>query len=416
MKNIQKIILLIILAFYNFGLFANTKSKSVDEVINEKEKFENVIFDYSFDYIAKRNTESKYFRDLNYLSRVPIKVNETVHVKNRNYLGIANILDFRSYAFEAYKDEQKLILDIKDFSLPGKDWLPNNISNNKWCMKYHFDILQSKERETLIEYENWINYYDDEKLQNYVLSKQKSSSTKTWNELCTAIGNPEILITDCCVIIRGFFYYYCSYGFITDKNGNKLKVKWIRGNFENCFIDEFETIKDGHESIIEYYLDGDYLSIYIDGNKIELAKKCDDFDRQWKSLMETNSCDLSNITWPHHADGTSEYEDTIRYPDSLVIEEPEQIEIEEYDNSSELADSSSAPAENLDRPPFPDKKDPDYWKILEKYYPDEYPKLRFEYLQKRTKIINTVVIPCAIVFGIILLVVLVLVIRKKRAK
>lgn len=50
MKNIQKIILLIILAFYNFGLFANTKSKSVDEVINEKEKFENVIFDYSEGY------------------------------------------------------------------------------------------------------------------------------------------------------------------------------------------------------------------------------------------------------------------------------------------------------------------------------------------------------------------------------
>ena len=333
MKNIQKKILLIILAFYNFGLFANNETKTVDDLINEKEKFENVVFDYSFDYVAKRNTKSKYFYDLNYLFNVPIKVNEIVHVKNRNYLGIANILDFRSHAFEAYKDEQKLIWDIKDFALAGKDWLPNNITNNKWCMKYHFDVLKSEERETLREYENWINYYDDEKLQDYILSKQKSSVLGTWSEICVEAGNPEILITDCCVIIRGFFHYYCSYGFVTDKVENKLKVKWIRGDFEGCFIDKFETIKDGQESIIEFYLDGDYLTIYIDGNKIELAKKCDEFDRQWNSLIKNNHCDLSKVIWPHHVDGTSEYEDTIRYPEPIVIEEAEEIEIEEYDNT-----------------------------------------------------------------------------------
>ena len=127
--------------------------------------------------------------------------------------------------------------------------------------------------------------------------------------------------------------------------------------------------------------------------------------------------DLSDITWPHHADGTSEYEDTIRYPEQIAIEEPEQTEVEEYDNTDEETTYSDSQADNIDCPPFPSKEDSKYWDILEQYYPEDYEKLRFEYLQKRTKVINTVVISCSIIFGIIIIIAVVFtIIRKQRTK
>ena len=61
---------------------------------------------------------------------------------------------------------------------------------------------------------------------------------------------------------------------------------------------------------------------------------------QIENWIAEKSSDLSAVTWPHHADGTSEYEDTIRYPEQVIIEEPEEIEIEEYDSTVEETDAS----------------------------------------------------------------------------
>ncbi len=194
---------------------------------------------------------------------------------------------------------------------------------------------------------------------------------------------------------------------------------------QECFYPEtYLKYENLHNIKIFCEFDGDYLDIWINSKNEYMGRYYAvtlDTYKEISKLVETQEIDMSKIYYPRHADGSSDFDDEIK-PPMVKLAKPgyEKIDAEKLYNeqikTSKSSASSAAPAENLDRPPFPDKKDPDYWKILQKYYPDDYPPLRFEYLQKRTKIINTVVIPCAIVFGIAILVVLVLVIRKKRAK
>lgn len=295
-------------------------------------------------------------------------------------------------------------VDAENIRLKGYASASKELKNKNWIAKYAVDALFNKDINIVFKNEGDIPGYAAKTFTDF-------GDIKPWEYYMEV---PALKITNVDIHINFSLDRYL--GVFTQISNNKYESyslsiwNYIHGK---CIDD----LKEKENYTFTFKLDGDYLDLYVNNQYLITYVNVDkNVSEQYLNFVKSKTYATENLIWPHHADGTSEYEDTIRYPDPLVIEEPEQIEIEEYDNSSELAASSAAPAENLDRPPFPDKKDPDYWKILQEYYPDDYPPLRFEYLQKRTKIINTVVIPCAIVLGIILLAVLVLVIRKKRAE
>ena len=47
---------------------------------------------------------------------------------------------------------------------------------------------------------------------------------------------------------------------------------------------------------------------------------------QYNNLIQTNTCDLSKVTWPRHADGTSDYDDKIIMPELLISIENTDID------------------------------------------------------------------------------------------
>ena len=270
--------------------------------------------DYHFEYQAIRDTKSLKFRNRAYSAYdidIPIKKGELVKVWYD--LDVArSILDFDKYGFivEPQNYDDRLIVPMKDFGLPGKQRLPATIANNEWCLKYHYDVLKSKNRDTLSEYEWWINIYD-EKLSSFFERDPDGFLTYyNWYEVYKY--SPGILITDSCVTFDGFFYTYGAKGFVRDVYDNKIKVLWAQASYPRCFIDAFDSMKTSYESILEYELDGDFLKLKIDGSEIVLAKKSQDFDNQWTSLIQNNTCNLTKIIWPRHADGSCDYETAVR--------------------------------------------------------------------------------------------------------
>lgn len=269
--------------------------------------------DYHITYEAIRDTKSVKMKYYDYEDGINIKKGEEFTVCYETD-AFESILYYDKYGLIVTNQstDEELIVPFKDLGLPEKTRLPDFISSNKWCLNYHYDVLNSNNRETLSKYEWWINCFN-EKLRSYFdRDSEGNKRDSEWYEVYET--TPEIIITDSCISLYGFFYHYQAQGFVIDIDKNKIKVLWALSLYDRCFIDEFDSIKTSYESIIEYELDGDYLNLIIDGKKLSLVKKCSSFNSEWHDLMQKNSCNLSTIAWPRHADGTCDYEAEIKQP------------------------------------------------------------------------------------------------------
>ena len=73
----------------------------------------------------------------------------------------------------------------------------------------------------------------------------------------------------------------------------------------------YEQIDSGKYESLILHIDGDYIRIYSETNNehlITYVKISDNLEEQLISLFKDKVCDLSKVTWPRHADGSSDYE------------------------------------------------------------------------------------------------------------
>ena len=196
--------------------------------------------------------------------------------------------------------------------------IPKTFQNTFWFFDYYFDLLETEDYKYLSDNES---YYHPEN--EYVLS-QRDNKIPWYEEfvpLCLemsdyclfASGNNITHGYD--MIVRPELYsesiIKCEFVSLDYPHMSSILYKW------NIFSNTNE--------IIDLYLklDGDYLYVYkneineknflyrlIRGNRNTYDEIC--------NFVKTGNYDKSNIIWPHHADGTSEYEDTIRYPGEEV--------------------------------------------------------------------------------------------------
>ena len=107
------------------------------------------------------------------------------------------------------------------------------------------------------------------------------------------------------------------------KNIEKTKKGYkIVAEVSNTEVEEYEhdykflkeTFIVGSDITLILHIDGDYLSFYTETN--HLVVTCvlvdDVFKKQYRQLIANNTCDLSCVTWPRHADGSCDYETTVR--------------------------------------------------------------------------------------------------------
>ena len=106
------------------------------------------------------------------------------------------------------------------------------------------------------------------------------------------------------------------------KNIEKTKKGYkIVAEISNTEVEEYEhdykflkeTFIVGSDITLILHIDGDYLSFYTETNHLVVtcALVDDVFKKQYRQLIANNTCDLSRITWPRHADGSCDYETAV---------------------------------------------------------------------------------------------------------
>jgi len=111
-------------------------------------------------------------------------------------------------------------------------------------------------------------------------------------------------------------------GFFVEKinkieNGYKCDGLMNYGWGRKIFITN--PTKGKHTLYILY--DGDYINVYEDSkDKLLMTYAITDEKtlKEFNNLIITGKCDLSRVTWPRHADGTSDYDDKIIMPEPLI--------------------------------------------------------------------------------------------------
>ena len=82
--------------------------------------------------------------------------------------------------------------------------------------------------------------------------------------------------------------------------------------YSNSILKSFFSV--GYEAELKFIVDGNYLYVYTaDDNLLFTYAVVDsNFETEYSNLMKYDAVNLNNITWPRHADGSCDYETTVR--------------------------------------------------------------------------------------------------------
>ena len=192
-----------------------------------------------------------------------------------------------------------------DLFLPSNDSLPDDIKTNdekeRWISAYCYEILSSNAKETIFQYES------------YWKNEWYSSVGEEWHE---DIRPSNFMIFDNAIDILG---YDSSRGILLITSSEKVKdgikiglfIKYkIDTSSKDIFLHHFK--KGDQEMTLK--IDGDYLEMYFDGSKSPLMvfARTDDYwgiTEKLRAIARGEKADLSDVTWPRHADGSCDYED-----------------------------------------------------------------------------------------------------------
>jgi hypothetical protein len=113
-----------------------------------------------------------------------------------------------------------------------------------------------------------------------------------------------------------------TYGYIVSCLGPEEVDTRTRPNFD-------WSAYSGGEINLLLYVDGEYIDIYFNDAEHKfgtLVRVKEEFIRQYESLMETNTCDLTNVIWPRRADGSMDYPPP-QSTQAAVTEQPEPTDV-----------------------------------------------------------------------------------------
>ena len=195
--------------------------------------------------------------------------------------------------------------------------LKQTLNTNNYVLSWYFDVLQSKERNTVNKFTaklhnrsyfdidgSWeVIWYSQDIFEIETLKIYDGNSTDLENAI--VIGNSHYFITTSIQTI-------CNTIFLL----NCYKTKYNEDDFSTINWDPvriFFINADNYKLLLS--IDGDYIHVYYDAisEKKHICSFCKMNDvtlNEFKSVIFNNTCDLSRVTWPRHADGSCDYDDS----------------------------------------------------------------------------------------------------------
>lgn len=213
--------------------------------------------------------------------------------------------------------------------LKTKDIFDSNVitdnSNNEFSYlpTYYLELLVANERNKLpLEYEPHIkniNQYDDYSFEAWFLPFEINNYVIIYNSLI-GIGYGNGCSPNCTYDLNVISIEKKSNGYdVIVTNGKSIQKILSEDKIETQVLNK-SWLLNGLPSYMDYtpYMillrfDGDYLSMYVNDENHLLQtffKANKNTKKEILELIKTEKCDLSRVTWPRHADGTCDYDNS----------------------------------------------------------------------------------------------------------
>jgi hypothetical protein len=259
---------------------------------------------------------SPYYYQNSYNYTGDLQYGEIVYTKNSGgYNPLAEPNGFSTFKIRIIKDNEEYMTYAKNLAPFGVDSLFStniaityeqlvindsqiNLPNEMWVPAYYCEVLTSKNRETLTKFEPHLLEYNTGDIGEYGIPMQwylhsfthiRSGMYMFYNSRIYAGDGSNFLIKN---IIK------TEYGYIVTCFGPKE----VQVNAGPSF--DWSAYPGGEVNLL-LYVDGEYIDMYFNDTEHKfgtLVRVREEFIRRYESLMETNTCDLTNVVWPRRAD------------------------------------------------------------------------------------------------------------------
>ena len=270
------------------------------------------MFCFAVDY---RVIEDSKIYDDNFYS-VGIKNKETIVKKTKTYIydgkRYTDRVDYQYgtdiiYNGEEYVINLESIIPAETEELFDEKKITTYLNENskRWIDKDTCDLLYSKDRN---------NFYkvNQQEIDSY--ESHRGEYDDVWYNYSYFFNCPERSLNNLYLKFRNNDFYLIAYvlKIASTVKGYSVKLELqgkgeIRQNYNKLYSFLPEETEDFQ---LELEFDGDYMYVYHPNGTLMFTNVIvdDSFCVQYESLIRTNSCDLSRVTWPHHADGTCDYD------------------------------------------------------------------------------------------------------------
>ena len=209
------------------------------------------------------------------------------------------------------------LLNVTMFAQDNYNDFILQLESENYYLSCYFDVLKSENREYLRNYDKYSNVFDDEKweepeewvihnwYEEFFFYFEKIEASR---DLDQSIFNNNL-------VLGGVFIIEIESLIQDDKTiihftelGKGKEETWY-----NSTLLDWKILRKTNSNSFVLVKDGDYLKVYYDEVKMypfaTYARMNEETFEQFKNLIYYNTCDLSRVTWPRHADGSCDYED-----------------------------------------------------------------------------------------------------------
>ena len=185
----------------------------------------------------------------------------------------------------------------------GSDIL--TISKN-FLISYCLDVLISKDRNTVLKYELYFK--------NNQIFDDTFIPFTYWYDVYDAFWF-SFLVSNTVIGFGGSWALIIN-NIEKTEYGYKIRCRESTENYHPGYINvptlewEWGVSEKRQEVDLLIHFDGDYIDIFVNNTNTKVGtfvSVSDELIRQFNNLLKTNTCDLTNVTWPRRADGSMDY-------------------------------------------------------------------------------------------------------------
>ena len=238
----------------------------------------------------------------------PVRKDTDVVYSMGNDFGFSDLReDYYSVIFAETDEKPAGYFILDSLERDGMNHEIHSIINGTWITAYTYDILYTNAKDKIIKYEPYWG----------IETEYSRFDRDSWEDV---ISPTRLIMTD------NSFYIYSSdrnwrdFLFVSEKeeNGHFFIEVYTRGKKNPYYYDEGNFVARFTEPEKKGFyigMDGEYLKLFendSDKKPLMILARTDDYwgiTEKLRAIARGEKADLSDVTWPRHADGSCDYED-----------------------------------------------------------------------------------------------------------